>query len=204
MSSDGRCGVVGCDQLAITKLEGQARCRKHFIRGAYNLLDDASEKLQNASFHGPAAEPAVRRLDDCMQAATLLAIATEKAENLERAQLMDILLWAGELCRRIRRGPRRGIANAIVLRSDAPGHTWEEETQTSVLSRHGASVSCHHQVAQGDILRVRRKDMNSEAPARIAWVRHAADQTFEIGLEFLDAENFWRLDWSEGATRAKP
>jgi len=199
-----RCQIAGCNEPGVVMLEGHSRCREHFISCAYSMLDSASERLQHTSFHGPEAESVVRALDDCMQATTSLAFATEKPENLERAQLMDILLWASEICRRIRRGPRKGIEIQIVLRSDAAGRAWREDTVTSVLSRHGACVLCQHEVMYGDILHIRRKDTEHEAPARVVWVRRASNNSFEVGLELLDQENFWRLDWSEGTPLAKP
>lgn len=140
----------------------------------------------------------MRALDECMQATTNLAFALEKPENLERAQLMDILLWASELCGRMRRGPRKGIAVPIVMRSDAASRVWREEALTSTLSRYGACVLCKHEALYGDILHVRRKDTAHEAAARVVWVRRMTNDSFEIGFEFLDQDNFWRLDWSHG------
>ena len=153
-------------------------------------------QLERAAFHGPEAESVLRELDECMRAATSLAIAPGKPENLERAQLMDILLWASELCRRMRRGPRKGVAIPVVLRSDAAGRVWREDAETSTLSRHGACVICRHEAVYGDTLHVWRKDTAQEAPARVVWVRRLTNESLEIGFEFLDQDNFWRLDWS--------
>ena len=196
MNLETHCETPGCDQRAVIALEAHPRCREHFIHSAYGLLDRASVQLERAAFHGPEAESVLRELDECMRAATSLAIAPGKPENLERAQLMDILLWASELCRRMRRGPRKGIAIAVVLRSDAAGRVWREDAETSTLSRHGACVVCRHEAVYGDILHVRRKDTAQEAPARVVWVRRLTNESFEIGFEFVDQDNFWRLDWS--------
>ncbi len=188
---------MGCPLPAATALEGKPFCREHFIRSAYGLLDQASTRLEHASFQGPEAESVVRALDECMHATTSLAFAVENPENLERAQLMDILLWASELCRRMRRGPRKGIAIPIVLRSGAAGRAWREDAVTTTVSRYGAAVFCKHEAASGDILHVRRKDTAHEATGRVVWVRRTADDSVEIGFELLEEENFWRLDWNQ-------
>jgi PilZ domain-containing protein len=182
----------------VTSLEGHPCCREHFIRSAYGLLDQASTRLEHAAFHGPEAESVMRALDECMRATTNLAFALENPQNLERAQLMDILLWASELCRRMRRGPRKGIAIPIVLRSDVAGRSWREDVVTSTLSRHGGCVFCQHEALYGDVLQVRRKDTAHEAAARVVWVRRMTNESFEIGFELLDQDNYWRLDWSHG------
>lgn len=193
---DTRCQNTACSLPAEATLEGKPYCRQHFILDAYSLLDRASERLEHAAFHGPEAESVMHALEECMHATTSLAIALEKPENLERAQLMDILLWATDLCRRMRRGPRKCIAIPILLRSDVPGRTWREEVATMTISRYGGCVVCAHEAAYSDAVQVRRKDIAQEAAARVVWARRLESGSFEIGFELVDEDNFWRLDWA--------
>jgi len=48
-----------------------------------------------------------------------------------------------------------------------------------------------------DWLFVERLDTGTRARARMAWRGPAKAGHFAIGLEFLDSENFWGLNWKD-------
>jgi len=135
-------------------------------------------------------------LTECTRQATDLSQHAEELDNLARARLLDILLSAADLSRHLRRSPRKVATLALRLHCEKPGRTWEEETKTRVLSRHGALVECQHPAQSGDALLVLRLDSGRQALARVVWCHQKEEGRREIGIEFLDCDNFWELDWS--------
>ncbi len=181
-----RCGFSGCGQSAAASLATRLFCREHFMITCYEQLDTCTESLNERPFNDRKAEAVKQFVHECVEQATNLAEKTKDLTNLERARLVDILLWAGRLGRRLRRSPRKIAVLPIRVLSDRPGHYWEEETETRQVSRHGALVECRHPAKTGDTLRVFRldKDQQERSPGRL-----------EIGIEFLDSDNFWELNW---------
>ncbi len=97
----------------------------------------------------------------------------------------------------LRRSPRKVASIPVRLRCEEPGRGWEEDTRTVLLSRYGAALECQHPVETGQMLLVLRTDTGQRAYAQVALRQGKEDGRFEIGVEFLDCDNFWELDWSE-------
>ena len=133
---------------------------------------------------------------ECVEQANDLAQNAKDLDNLERAKLLDILFWAGELGHRLRRSSRKKACIPIRVRCEEPGRLWEEEAETQRVSRYGALVTCQHQVEIGDTLLVMRMDTGRQARARVAWRERENGGHQEVGIEFVNCENFWDLDWN--------
>jgi hypothetical protein len=189
------CSTKECSQTGAAALDGQALCQEHFILASYRFLDDAAVQLRHTAHKGPATAALARRLDDCVRATTRLAMAVAEPNNLSRARLIDILLWAAELLKQVRRGPRAGMAVEVVLAGAADGETWEEKTKTLTVSRHGASLICARPLAQGEALKVTRVDTGQHCMARVVWSVHRDENVVEVGLELLNEQNLWGSDW---------
>jgi len=195
-ANDGRqCGLAGCNELAVALLEGRSVCRGHFISVCYTRLEGYAE-LQREHRLGEIAADSVRRfIHECVRQADEIEHATRHLDNLERARLLDIVLWATEVGRRLRRSPRKAASIPIRLTLEEPGRVWEEDTQTLLLSRHGALVECRHRAKPGDAIRMLRLDTAKQASARVAWIGPRESEQHEIAIEFLEGQNFWELDW---------
>ena len=91
------CHGRDCSRPVVVTFRAQALCLDHFCTRCYELLDeiDRCQRCHSGTSactaeHGLIAdECAARALDVCMSE-TLL-------NNLERARLLDILLWCGDL-----------------------------------------------------------------------------------------------------------
>jgi hypothetical protein len=94
----------------------------------------------------------------------------------------------------MRRGPRVGMAVAVVLAGSSGGDSWEETTTTQTVSRRGASLRCARALAQGEVVKITRLDTGQQASARVAWSARKAEGVFEIGLELLNEQNLWGVD----------
>jgi hypothetical protein len=193
IDTQNRCGMERCDDAAVASVDHRALCFKHFLEYSYQCLEVISAQIHDPQFHNRQAEATGRFLEDCMRNAADIACVVTAPTNLERARVMDVLLWASELHGLLRRGPRVPARMAVVLRSDAPNEPWEENAETQLLSRHGAQVLCRHDAAIGDRLTCVRLDSGNRVEAQVVWARRQAAGDIEIGLEFLTDVNFWNF-----------
>jgi hypothetical protein len=189
-----KCTAEGCAETAIASLDESLVCRVHFLAGAYGQLESIASHVLEPNFHSQHGELATRFLEQCMREVTNIACASELPNNLERAQLLDILLWASELYGRLRRGPRVRASIPILVRSKDEQNPWEEKTETIQLSLHGFSFICHHELHTGDALACARLDNGRRATGRIAWARSQASGGTEAGVEFIVQEDFWGME----------
>lgn len=193
------CSAEGCLEAAVASLDECQVCRTHFVTGAYRHLESVAEQIQEPSFYSQHGELATRFLEQCMREVTNIACAAEPPDNLERARLLDILLWASELYGRLRRGPRVRASIPILVRSEDEQKPWEEKADTVVLSVHGFCFFCRHELHSGDILTCIRLDNGHRADARVAWTRSKDSGETEAGLEFITDEDFWGAEVSVAA-----
>lgn len=126
-----------------------------------------------------------------MRHAADIACAPAPPSNLERAQVLDVLLWASELHGRLRRSPRVSARVAVKLRSET--QQWEERVETQLLSRHGFQLTCGHELNVEDVLFCERLDVGWRTQVRVVWARRKETGATEAGFEFLKDENFWGI-----------
>jgi hypothetical protein len=195
-----RCNLEGCGEAAIVSLEDRPVCRRHFLALSYRRLDEISAQIHQPQFHVIHAEAAGQFLEDCMRYAADVACAPVAPGNLEKAQVLDVLLWASELHGYLRRGPRVPTRVPVVVRCEVAEKSWEEKTETRMLSRHGVQVVTRHEVNVNDVLICERVDNGWRVEARVVWTRRKPSGENEAGLEFLSDENFWGLGSSGVAT----
>ena len=187
------CSIDSCTEVAVASVEDVALCYRHFLTRSYERLEAVAAQIQDPQFHIRHAEATGRFLEDCMRNAVDVASAVKSPTNLERARLLDILLWASELHGQLRRGPRVPARIAILLRSDVQDRSWEAKAETRLLSRHGAQIVCRHEASTGDQLTCTRLDSGARATAQVVWVRRQGAGEVEMGIEFLGDVNFWNF-----------
>jgi hypothetical protein len=197
MANSEQCEVKGCDQAVGATLEGETLCRGHFISVCYTQLEKYEEMQKAHRLTVSDAESVRRFINECSRQADDIEHTTKDLDNLDRARLLHIIIWANELGRHLRRSPRKAASILVRVSSDKLGSAWEEETQTLLLSRHGASLRCGHSAKPGEPVQLVRLDTGQEVQARVAWQRPAENDGIRIGIEFVDCENFWGLDWGE-------
>ena len=191
-----RCSFLGCEDPAASSLEGCSFCREHFISTCYEQLDQCGSWQEARLSPDRTSESARQFLGECYRQVAQLASNVKEFTGLERAQLIDILLRATDLSYRLRQSPRLAASIPVELRCEEPGGAWEEETQTKQISRYGALLKCQHPVRAGEILLVVRMDTGRQVQARVARRQRKIGGVQEIGIEFLDHDNFWNMDWS--------
>jgi hypothetical protein len=180
----------------VASLDEREVCRTHFLAGAYRQLESITVQIQEPEFHSQQGEVASHLLEQCMREATNIACAAEVLNNLERAQLLDILLWASDLYGRLRRGARVRACIPILVRSEDADKPWEEKTETLQLSVHGFCFLCRHELHTGDVLTCIRLDNGRRLGGRVAWTRSKDSGETEAGVEFVTDEDFWEMEAS--------
>src|SRR5579872_268172 len=137
-----KCGVAECGRPVAAWLDGGALCRGHFISDCYSRLDHYEEVRKGPGLSAADTESVRRFIKECTRQADEIEHNAKDLDNLERAQLLHIILSASELGRHLRRSPRKVASIAVHLCCDKIGGAWEEDTETVLLSRYGASVKC--------------------------------------------------------------
>jgi len=195
MTNVERCGVKGCEQAVDAVLDGEALCRGHFISHCYAQLERFDEMQKAHRLSVPDAESVRRFINQSSRQADEIEHSTKNLDNLDRARLLHIILWANEVGSYLRRSPRKVASIPVRLSCEKLGSAWEEETQTLLLSRHGASLRCGHSAKPGEPIQLVRLDTGQRVLGQVAWQRSAESDGIRIGVEFMDCDNFWGLDW---------
>ena len=193
MTKTQQCSFSGCDHPACTLLERRSLCQKHFFGACYEGLERWTERLQE-NLSDTDIELARHFASECVQQTAALAMNRTDLDNLGRAQLLDIIFWASDIILRLRRSPRKVASVRVRLRWEKAGSVWEEEAETRVLSRYGALVESRYSLETGETLFVERLDTGRRTQARVVWQRCKEPAKWEIGIEFVDCDNFWQMD----------
>lgn len=176
-------------------LGGKALCRKHFISLCFAQIERCKE-IRRGHDLSKAEEETIRKVvNECSGQANEMK-ATRDLDNLERARLLLIIEEANGLGRHLRRSPRTTASVKVRLRCDTVGGAWEEDTETVTLSRYGASVECNHSTKPGESLQIIRSDTGQKAQVLVVWQHSSRDEKVRVGIEFVDCDNFWELDWA--------
>jgi len=201
-----KCGIADCGQEPAASLDNSALCREHFIATCSKRLSQYEEMRKNPGLGVADTEAARRFVHECMRQADEIEHGAEELDEADRDKLLSIILSASELGRHLRRSPRKVAAIAVHLTSQRPGESWEEDTETLLLSRHGALVRCSHAAKPGQTLEMTRSDTGRKVQARVAWQRNPGPEKdgARLGVEFVACENFWELDWSAVEEAADP
>src|SRR5271169_6666333 len=129
------CSFAGCDQAVVASLEGERLCREHFIFACYTQLDRYAVIRKSHRMSGSDTESMRGFIRECVRQADEIEHGAKDLEKLERDLLLHIIEEATDLGRHLRRSPRKTASVAVRLRSDNPGGSWEENTETVLLSR---------------------------------------------------------------------
>jgi hypothetical protein len=91
------CDRRDCPLPVTTTLCEEALCLDHFCSRSYEMLNamDGRNRL-NAAWHAPTADQ-IKIADECARRTLDICMSKAQLNNLERARLLDILLWCGDV-----------------------------------------------------------------------------------------------------------
>jgi hypothetical protein len=94
----GTCALPDCQRVAVAVLEGQSLCLDHFFSRCYTALADFDQYRDHAQTDREQNRSRLRNfLEECSAQALNISLRVQNMTNLQRARLLDVLLWAGEL-----------------------------------------------------------------------------------------------------------
>jgi hypothetical protein len=91
-----RCDADHCGRPAIGSLDCRYLCLDHFISLCYRRLDECSSS-PSARRETISSDPVGQFLEECIDQSAALVPPLRGLDNLDRARLFDIFLWASEL-----------------------------------------------------------------------------------------------------------
>lgn len=91
-----RCQRQGCSQVAVSTFRGERFCLEHFCSRCYQFLEWVSQRMADQPSRAITIEEALMA-DECARRTIDICLTSEHLNNLERARLLDILLWCGDI-----------------------------------------------------------------------------------------------------------
>jgi len=98
------CESAQCSQRAVSWVDFRFFCIDHLVSHCYDRLEECERvgSTHRAWSDNPQNQMNARFLEECSARIATLLITHSTLENIERARLLDILLWANELDRKLR------------------------------------------------------------------------------------------------------
>ena len=95
--AERNCSESACHSAAATSLDQQALCLNHFLLRCYAQLEAVDPRGQKSREERVDLAAMRAFIEECSQKTLEVCLHSGNLTNLERARLLDILLWASEL-----------------------------------------------------------------------------------------------------------
>jgi hypothetical protein len=187
------CGSFGCGKFAEATLDELSLCRNHFYDKAMKRMEEYRGRLQTTETAEGGRNEAPEFLSQIIAQTTMLVTNAKSLEPGQRDQFLDLSKSAMHLFKRAQRPPRLA-RNMPVLVSRADSTGTQELTNTIDVSKRGACITTKGSWEIGDKAWIQKPVGDLKALARIAWSKKTGFSQFLVGLDILDAEDFWKLE----------
>jgi len=188
---DHPCNVDSCGERAVAKLDMREYCLDHFLSVSFQEIRSHYDGLKSQPYDSNAMSSFRELSSIWAREAEKVIEEANLADEQTKGKLLEALLWISQAGKSLRRSPRVPTAIGVWLRREDSRRTWEEDTWTRTVSRHGAGFVCRHPVEMGGRVVITRKDKAMRAEARVVYSRLNAEGGREIGVEMIDRDNFW-------------
>ena len=91
------CHRSDCSRPVVVTFRAEALCVNHFCTRCYEFLDGIDRRQQLNQAAPDSAVEHVLIADECARRALDICMSATILNNLERARLLDILLWCGDI-----------------------------------------------------------------------------------------------------------
>src|SRR5882762_8746931 len=92
-----RCDRRGCARPVVTTFCKEALCLDHFCSSSYEFLNGTDERGQLSTASNLPTTEQIQTADECARRTLDICMSKMLLNNLQRARLLDILLWCGNL-----------------------------------------------------------------------------------------------------------
>ncbi|HUA01791.1 MAG TPA: PilZ domain-containing protein [Candidatus Aquilonibacter sp.] len=187
---DHPCHEGSCGETAVAKIDMREFCLDHFLSVSLQDIRAHYAGLKSQPYDAIAMS-SFREVTSIWAREAERLIEEGRVDQAMKARLLEAVAWISQAAKSLRRSPRVPMTIGVWLRREDSRRTWEEDTWTRTVSRHGAGFVCRHPVDLGGRLVITRKDKAMRAEARVVYSRLNAEGGREIGVELIDRENFW-------------
>ena len=97
MRNPQSCVRRGCSHPAATTLRAEALCLDHFCIRCYEILDAIESRRRPDSSHTAPNAAELLVAEECARRVLDISMTSKVLNNLERARLLDILLWSSDV-----------------------------------------------------------------------------------------------------------
>jgi hypothetical protein len=171
-------------------------CAERVISSCYTSFQSFEQDIRDKEkSKRTSQETPYRALMDIADRAFMLASETKNLDNLQRAQILDVILRVAELMGRIRRCPREEIRLPIAIRYCALGRQWEEKTVTREVSLQGLSVECRVPVGVSDKIAIEALETDFRVSGRVRWARSNGPGLRLFGIEIENQHANVSVPW---------
>src|SRR5258707_6316829 len=94
------CRHDGCLEHGATALGDEDLCCDHFVLRCYEFLQQIDAERGKNSIDFLFTNDLKHSVNSCLLEALEISLLSESLSNLQKARLLDIMLWAGELIHR--------------------------------------------------------------------------------------------------------
>jgi len=129
MHSSESCCRPGCAQPAVATLRNETLCLDHFCNRCYEALECIEKRAQSLPANLAFLEEELHVANECARSALHVSFGAHLLHNLDRARLLDILLWSGDIVNSYHAKADRRVAPQL-----RPAH------KKPFLGRHKSSV----------------------------------------------------------------
>jgi hypothetical protein len=111
MPSAKPCQRRGCPRPGVTAFGEGTLCLDHFCDRSYEFLDGLDRRPLPGRIETSLTAEQIQVLDECARRALDICMNASALNNLERARLLDILLWCGDVTEALRGTGRASFAS---------------------------------------------------------------------------------------------
>jgi len=94
------CRYAGCLERGTTALGDEDLCCDHFVLRCYEFLQQIDAERGKSSNDFLFTADLKNSVNYCLHGALEISLRSESLSNLQKARLLDIMLWAGEFIHR--------------------------------------------------------------------------------------------------------
>jgi hypothetical protein len=91
------CHRSDCPRAVVVTFRTEALCLDHFCARCYEFLDGIDRRQQSNSAAPGSTVEHILIVDECARRALEICMSATILNNLERARLLDIVLWCGDI-----------------------------------------------------------------------------------------------------------
>src|ERR1700751_5355459 len=112
------CGRSGCSESGVATFRAEILCSEHFVVACYEVLERLDRGMALSAKSATEAREAKRVADECARGVLDVSLNAARLSNLQKARLLDVLLWAGDIPGRnsaVRPGRGRACSSQIQI-----------------------------------------------------------------------------------------